>query len=36
MRAEVHMASGRLKVRNVVEFKEYRKFGAEAVISFDK
>jgi hypothetical protein len=36
LRADVHLASGRMKARNSVEFKEYRKFAAEAVITFDK
>jgi hypothetical protein len=36
LHAEVNMAAGRYKTRNDVEFKDYRKFGSEAVISFDK
>jgi hypothetical protein len=33
--AEVVMAAGRLKTRNVAAYREYRKFQTEAVISFD-
>jgi hypothetical protein len=36
LHAEINMASGRYKSRNLVEFKDYRKFGSEATISFDK
>ncbi|MDX2150947.1 MAG: hypothetical protein SFV54_09445 [Bryobacteraceae bacterium] len=35
LRAEVKSRSGRLLVRNDVEFRLYRKFGAEATITFD-
>jgi hypothetical protein len=35
-RAEVTMSTGRYKSRNVVEFKEYRKFQTETTITFDK
>lgn len=35
LRAEVRMREGRLLVKNQVEFRNYRKFGAEAVITFD-
>jgi hypothetical protein len=34
--AEVTMSTGRYKTRNVVDFKEYRKFQTEATITFDK
>lgn len=36
LRAEVTMSTGRYKSRNEVDFKDYRKFQSEAVISFDK
>jgi hypothetical protein len=36
MHAETTMAAGRYKSRNVVDFKDYRKFQTEATISFDK
>jgi hypothetical protein len=35
LRAEMRMREGRMLVRNHVEFRNYRKFGAEAVITFD-
>jgi hypothetical protein len=35
LRAEVRMREGRNLVKNEVEFRMYRKFGAEAVIKFD-
>ncbi len=35
LRAEVKSRSGRMLVRNDVEFRLYRKFGAEATITFD-
>lgn len=34
LRAEVRMREGKLLVRNEVEFRMYRKFGAEATITF--
>src|SRR5205814_278173 len=33
--AEVVMAAGRIKTRNVAAYKEYRKFQTDAAISFD-
>ena len=35
LRAEVRSRSGRAQVKNEVEFRMYRKFGAEASITFD-
>jgi hypothetical protein len=35
MRAQVRMREGKLLVKNEVEFRRYRKFSAEAVITFD-
>ncbi len=35
MKAQMRMREGKLLVKNDVEFRLYRKFGAEAVISFD-
>ena len=35
-RAEITLSTGRYKTRNEVEFKEYRKFQTEAIITFDK
>jgi hypothetical protein len=35
LRAEMRMREGRVLVKNVVEFRNYRKFGAEAVITFE-
>jgi hypothetical protein len=35
LRAEVRMREGKLLVKNQVEFRNYRKFGAEATITFD-
>ncbi len=35
LRAEVRMREGRNLVKNEVEFRMYRKFGAEAIIKFD-
>jgi len=35
MKSEMRMREGRLLVKNEVEFRMYRKFGAEAVITFD-
>jgi len=35
LRAEVRMREGRFLVKNQVEFRNYRKFGAEATITFD-
>lgn len=35
LRSEMRMREGRLLVRNNVEFRSYRKFGAEAIITFD-
>ncbi|MBI4908833.1 MAG: hypothetical protein HY820_34750 [Acidobacteria bacterium] len=35
LRAEVRMREGRHLTKNVVEFRLYRKFGAEATIKFD-
>ncbi len=35
LRSEMRMREGRLLVRNQVEFRSYRKFGAEAIITFD-
>jgi len=35
LRSEMRMREGRLLVRNLTEFRSYRKFGADAVITFD-
>lgn len=35
LRSEMRMREGRLLVKNQVEFRSYRKFGAEAIITFD-
>lgn len=35
LRSEMRMREGRLLVKNLVEFRSYRKFGAEAIITFD-
>ncbi len=35
LRSEMRMREGRLLVKNNVEFRSYRKFGAEAIITFD-
>jgi N12 class adenine-specific DNA methylase len=35
LRAEVRMREGRTLVKNDVEFRMYRKFGAEATIKFE-
>ena len=35
LRSEMRMREGRLLVRNQVEFRSYRKFGTEAIITFD-
>jgi hypothetical protein len=35
LRAEVRMREGRLQVRNDIEFRNYRKFGADTSITFD-
>jgi hypothetical protein len=35
LKSEMRMRQGRLLVKNEVEFRLYRKFGAEATISFD-
>ncbi len=35
-RAVILVSAGRYKGRNVVEFKDYRKFASESTISFDK
>ena len=35
LKSEMRMREGRLLVKNEVEFRLYRKFGAEAVITFD-
>lgn len=35
LRAEVRMREGRLLIRNDIEFRNYRKFGADTSISFD-
>ncbi|MBA3973175.1 MAG: hypothetical protein C0504_03030 [Candidatus Solibacter sp.] len=35
LRAEMRMREGRFLVRNNVEFRNYRKFGAEATITYD-
>ena len=35
LRSEMRMREGRLLVKNQVEFRNYRKFGAEAIITFD-
>jgi hypothetical protein len=35
LRAEVRMREGKFLVRNQAEFRNYRKFGAEATITFD-
>ena len=35
LRAEMRMREGRVLAKNVVEFRNYRKFGAEATITFD-
>jgi len=35
LRAEVRMREGRLLIRNDIEFRHYRKFGADTSISFD-
>ncbi len=35
LRSEMRMRDGRLLVKNQVEFRSYRKFGAEAIITFD-
>jgi hypothetical protein len=36
LRAEVTMATARYKTRNVVDFKDYRRFQTETTITFDK
>ena len=35
LRAEMRMREGRYLIKNIVEFRNYRKFGAEATITFD-
>ncbi len=35
LRSEMRMRESRLLVKNQVEFRSYRKFGAEAIITFD-
>lgn len=35
LRSEMRMREGRLLVKNLTEFRSYRKFGAEATITFD-
>ena len=35
LHAEVVMAAGRIKTRNVAAYREYRKFQTDAAISFD-
>lgn len=35
LRAEMRMREGKMLVRNNVEFRNYRKFGAEATITYD-
>jgi hypothetical protein len=35
LRAEVKMREGKLLVRNDIEFRNYRKFGADTSITFD-
>jgi hypothetical protein len=35
LRSEMRMREGKLLVKNQVEFRSYRKFGAEAIITFD-
>jgi hypothetical protein len=35
LRSEMRMREGRLLVKNLTEFRNYRKFGAEATITFD-
>ncbi len=35
LRAEVRMREGRLLIRNEIEFRNYRKFGADTSITFD-
>jgi hypothetical protein len=35
LRAEVRMREGRLLIRNDIEFRNYRKFGADTTITFD-
>jgi hypothetical protein len=35
MRAEMRMREGKLLVKNLVEFRNYRKFGADTSITFD-
>lgn len=35
LRAEVRMREGRLLIRNDIEFRNYRKFGADTSITFD-
>jgi hypothetical protein len=34
LKAEVHMREGKLMIKNEVEFRNYRKFGAETTITF--
>jgi hypothetical protein len=35
LRAEVRMREGKMLVKNQVEFRNYRKFGAETIITFE-
>jgi hypothetical protein len=35
LRAEMRMREGKVLVKNQTEFRSYRKFGAEATITFD-
>jgi hypothetical protein len=35
LRSEMRMREGRLLVKNLTEFRSYRKFGADATITFD-
>ncbi len=35
LRSEMRMRSGKLLVKNEVEFRMYRKFGADTAITFD-
>ncbi|MBY0369198.1 hypothetical protein K2X33_00830, partial [bacterium] len=35
LRAEVRMREGKLLIRNDIEFRNYRKFGADTSITFD-
>jgi hypothetical protein len=35
LKSVMRMREGRMLVKNEVEFRMYRKFGAEAVITFD-